>query len=36
VAVPPTDGAQIKGRLGNLGVMMLLGAAAVAFAVPLL
>jgi hypothetical protein len=30
------DGAQIKGRLVNLGVTVLLGAAAVAFAVPLL
>jgi hypothetical protein len=36
VAVPPMDGAQIKGRLVNIGITVLLGAAAVAFAVPLL
>ena len=36
VAIPPMDGAQIKGRLVNLGITVLLGAAAVAFAVPLL
>jgi len=36
VAVPPMDGAQIKGRLVNIGITVVLGAAAVAFAVPLL
>jgi tetratricopeptide (TPR) repeat protein len=36
VAVPPMDGAQIKGRLVNIAITVLLGGAAVAFAVPLL
>jgi hypothetical protein len=36
VAVPPMDGAKIKGRLINIGITVLLGAAAVAFAVSLL
>ena len=36
VAVPPMDGAKIKGRLVNLGITLVLAAAAVAFAVPLL
>jgi hypothetical protein len=35
VAVPPMDGAQIKGRLVNIGITVLLAAAVVAFAVPL-
>ena len=36
VAIPPMDGAQIKGRLINIGITVLLMAGVAAFAVPLL